>query len=426
MGILSDREKRAERIRCLAETGQTVLSIKANLPTGFKNSFEACFLLSVFFREVKTKLAFTAEYRYESDDGAYGLLLTNENGLSVKNACIELERTHPLGRLIDLDVTDKHTDFSRSKMNLPLRQCLLCDAPAVVCMRLQKHTSEEVFREAQRRIECYFATELQRMVASAAAKERNLKHKFGLVEPNFVGAHADMTAEFMERSLQGILPYFSEMFFCGCKAPSLSEGFSHCRAVGQSAEQEMFRLTDGTNTYKGLIFALGCLLYCLGYGWRQGQRTEEVFQSLPKALTGLETEFAGTETAGKKAHREGLKSARDEALCGMPAVEQTYRFLKNRTESDAVLREGLLVALRHCDDTVLWKRCKTTENYRRVKGKILSVSPENEADAQRMTEECTANGYSIGGAADILICALFLKDFAQNFDGAKLCGKEEN
>lgn len=73
-----------------------------------------------------------------------------------KKLCCDIEDTHPLGRLMDIDViVDSSTSpgmteelsvrpLGRADIGRPERRCLLCGKPARECMRAHAHTQEEI------------------------------------------------------------------------------------------------------------------------------------------------------------------------------------------------------------------------------------------------------------------------------------------
>lgn len=64
----------------------------------------------------------------------------------VKRRCCRIEDTHPLGRLMDLDVFSELPvrPLGRENLGLPPRRCLLCDNEVRYCMRKRSHTTEEL------------------------------------------------------------------------------------------------------------------------------------------------------------------------------------------------------------------------------------------------------------------------------------------
>ncbi|MBR4774669.1 MAG: citrate lyase holo-[Bacteroidales bacterium] len=71
---------------------------------------------------------------------------------AVKRQCCTLEETHPLGRLMDIDVIGPDGPVSRTEVGYSARKCLLCGEPARVCMRARTHTSEELLRKIKQMI----------------------------------------------------------------------------------------------------------------------------------------------------------------------------------------------------------------------------------------------------------------------------------
>lgn len=59
----------------------------------------------------------------------------------IKNLTTEIEETHPIGRLFDIDVID--TDGQKLS-RLSYRKCIICGCQAQECARTRKHTVEEM------------------------------------------------------------------------------------------------------------------------------------------------------------------------------------------------------------------------------------------------------------------------------------------
>lgn len=75
-----------------------------------------------------------------SASGPEGMLSIAAPARDLKLAIIELEHSHPLGRLWDIDVlTPEGEILSRRDYSLPPRRCLLCEQSAAVCARGKTH-----------------------------------------------------------------------------------------------------------------------------------------------------------------------------------------------------------------------------------------------------------------------------------------------
>ncbi|MBR6285189.1 MAG: citrate lyase holo-[Muribaculaceae bacterium] len=85
-------------------------------------------------------------------------LVTSTNQLQAKRMCCHIEDSHPLGRLMDIDVvTTDGIPMPRTIVGEQPRRCLLCDHEARYCMRARTHTSQEL----QQRIEQMIAEYVQ-------------------------------------------------------------------------------------------------------------------------------------------------------------------------------------------------------------------------------------------------------------------------
>lgn len=84
-------------------------------------------------------IPYTKEFHEKTGDE---LLLSVEMPASrLKKLTTEIEESHPLGRLFDMDVID--TDGS--KLSRPVfRKCLICGEQAQICARTRRHSLEEM------------------------------------------------------------------------------------------------------------------------------------------------------------------------------------------------------------------------------------------------------------------------------------------
>ena len=78
------------------------------------------------------------------DTGFEGYFIVDMPLADAKRTACRIEDTHPLGRLMDIDVITADGPLSRGSIGLPERRCLLCDQPARVCMRARNHTAAQL------------------------------------------------------------------------------------------------------------------------------------------------------------------------------------------------------------------------------------------------------------------------------------------
>ena len=78
--------------------------------------------------------------------GYEAYLITPLPLLEAKRVAVDIEDTHPLGRLFDIDVIDAQgIPVSRDRVGGQPRRCLVCDHEARYCMRMRWHTQEEIW-----------------------------------------------------------------------------------------------------------------------------------------------------------------------------------------------------------------------------------------------------------------------------------------
>lgn len=90
--------------------------------------------------------------------GAEALWCVEHPAVEIKAQCVEMEQTHPLGRLWDFDVfCPKEGLVGRHSLDLNTRRCLVCDEPAHGCARSRRHSVEDVVARVERLIDGWFA-----------------------------------------------------------------------------------------------------------------------------------------------------------------------------------------------------------------------------------------------------------------------------
>lgn len=151
--ILARREARAAERRALAEKfRRPVIALTLVYPGPRKDTPSARFV----FREAEANIRPALEaagYKVLSDSEAFpatgpeGLLVVDARAEALKHLMVELEDSHPLGRLWDADVIDTDgVPVSRGSLGLAPRTCLICDEPGHACARSGRHPLADVQR----------------------------------------------------------------------------------------------------------------------------------------------------------------------------------------------------------------------------------------------------------------------------------------
>lgn len=112
-------------------------------------------------REALSRLFVDSALYWEEKDLPTGFelwIMVPEIPETVKRQTTEIEETHPLGRLMDIDVIGRDArPVSRTELGLPSRRCLICGDDARICMRAGRHSYSDLLRTISQMTDAYDA-----------------------------------------------------------------------------------------------------------------------------------------------------------------------------------------------------------------------------------------------------------------------------
>lgn len=149
--VLLAREERAARQRALQMLyGSHLISFTLNIPGPVKNSMHYRRAHDLGWRALlhmlqqSNQIVLHNEVR-ESAAGREAFLAVEGNAILLKQLCVQLEDTHPMGRLFDFDVLRPDgLAIHRAEIAMPPRRCLICAEPAHACARSRRHSLAEL------------------------------------------------------------------------------------------------------------------------------------------------------------------------------------------------------------------------------------------------------------------------------------------
>ncbi|HBU7563887.1 TPA: citrate lyase holo-[acyl-carrier protein] synthase [Enterobacter cloacae] len=160
--LLLAREKRATRQRqALNYYRLPLISFSLVAPGAVKNSPVWQRVAGYAVKEIGAicqRMAWASVWEKHTDErsGPEWMAAVCAPAKLLKQHMSQLELQHSLGRLWDIDVIDSDGRLlSRRELQLPARQCLICQQDAHVCARSRQHACELLLDEIARRIECY-------------------------------------------------------------------------------------------------------------------------------------------------------------------------------------------------------------------------------------------------------------------------------
>lgn len=155
--LLDSRDRRAARQGELLSQfpGRVLLCLTVQLPGPEKRNALSLCVARAGVEAVE--MLFNPVFKETNDleTGFEGFYIVDGQPLEVKKAAVELEDTHPLGRLMDLDVIGPKGPVGRADIGLPERRCLLCDKPARYCIRAGSHTHQELMAKIKQLVSSY-------------------------------------------------------------------------------------------------------------------------------------------------------------------------------------------------------------------------------------------------------------------------------
>lgn len=330
--LLDARDRRQARIDRASAASEVVLVASVNIPGADKSSPD----IVAWFDDVCAHLRGHLNARELERDidslGPWAMYALTGAGERAKAAAVHLEQTLPAGRLLDLDIYARGSAVSRSDLHLAPRSCLVCDQPAVDCIRSRRHASDEAVRAAEQLILGWRATSgttptsgaaaLARCLETGARAELDLTPKPGLVDRLDNGSHPDLNYGLMARSIDLLPQYYDDLLHAHDIGAAVD--------AGRRAERRMSEVV-GSNTHRGYIFLSGLLLIAeiedarvdarrLSGDSRFDALRHHVRRVADRVLTGAASPVDVAESHGAAVRRLGLGGVHREALDGLPSV----------------------------------------------------------------------------------------------------------
>ena len=155
--LLDSRDRRARRQGELLSQfpGRALLCLTVQLPGPEKRNALSLEIARAGVEAIEKRFNPVFKETNDLETGFEGFFIVDGQPLEVKRAAAELEDTHPLGRLMDLDVIGPEGPIGRADIGLAERRCLICEKPARYCMRAGSHTHEELMAKIKQLVSSY-------------------------------------------------------------------------------------------------------------------------------------------------------------------------------------------------------------------------------------------------------------------------------
>ena len=180
--LLDSRDKRAKHQKDLlgANPGKSLLCLTVQLPGPEKRNASSLKIAHAGVEAVRNAFLPLYEELKDLETGYEAYFLVDLPAEEAKRRTCQIEDSHPLGRLMDIDVlsttppvsenyfsqgfaknqfpetsTEPTHIVGRADIGFPPRRCLLCDNEVRYCMRAKLHTKDELLSRIEQMLKEY-------------------------------------------------------------------------------------------------------------------------------------------------------------------------------------------------------------------------------------------------------------------------------
>lgn len=269
-----------------------------------------------------------------------------------------------------------------------------------------------------------YSNKLTSLAVRALIEEANLTPKPGLVDQNNTGSHSDLTIDLMiksAKSLEGTFSKIAAVSFGENPNQILREEIA---AIGRTGESIMYQTTNGVNTHKGAIWAIGLLVSSASMN--QSNDINHIVAQAGKLARYPDRYCPGTKTNGTRViETYGVHGAKGEAERGFPHItEFSLPMLKESRKlgigENAARLNALLALMANLNDTCILHRggMEALDVTKHLAAEVLNEGGVSTSDGwellQKLDNKLIQLNVSPGGSADLLAATLFLDSLASN------------
>lgn len=278
---------------------------------------------------------------------------------------------------------------------------------------------------------------LAELAVDALVFEAHLTPKPGLVDSAGSGAHSDMDIELLLTSAETLRSTFVELALAGRYGVLGSNLRSEVGRIGREGEARVLDITNGVNTHRGALWALGLLVTSAALGGGDAAMVTGVaarLAALPDPSTSNLSSDYVTISNGERVRRiYQIGGARAEAKAGFPhAIAIALPVYQSRLAvhgPQLAAIDALLAVMASLQDTCVVHRgglsalALVREGVREVLLAGGSGTTSGMKKLRAFDQTLTIAGISPGGSADLLAAGLFLEALSSGGHSWRACIK---
>ncbi|AOA59881.1 triphosphoribosyl-dephospho-CoA synthase MdcB [Acinetobacter larvae] len=282
---------------------------------------------------------------------------------------------------------------------------------------------------------------LAQLAVQALLDEVNLTPKPALVDQRGAGAHQDLSLPLMEDSARSLYTTFLKMATAAQRHQAIDRALrAEIGAIGRLGEQQMLERTQGVNTHRGAIWAMGLMVTATAWLCKVARLTDPCIPAhqnfsvlkvcaVAGQIARIEDPYLKNNTPTSLSHgqrvqqRYGLEGAKQQAQQGFPLISRLgwvqLQADRHRGVDEASARlNALLRMMTVMSDTCVVHRGGLLALQRMQHGaqQVLASGGcstlSGKAALAQLENQLLAMNASPGGAADLLAVLLFIDAIA--------------
>ncbi|MGF1695478.1 citrate lyase holo-[acyl-carrier protein] synthase [Vibrio lamellibrachiae] len=135
----------------LRQFGKPIMTLTLNIPSSLAKEKYTDIIFHDALDAIKAKVSelnfdiLTRQITHSALGSEALFVMDSQSANDIKKHMMEIERTHPLGTLFNLDVMNHQGKMiSRKSCNMITRKCPICSQSAQSCSRNNRHSLEEI------------------------------------------------------------------------------------------------------------------------------------------------------------------------------------------------------------------------------------------------------------------------------------------
>lgn len=272
--------------------------------------------------------------------------------------------------------------------------------------------------------------DISKLAVEALLTEAFLTPKPGLVDANDSGSHKDMTLDHFIKSAHSLKDCFSQIAMVSSRMQISKELRNTIAKIGIEGEESMLCATEGINTHKGAIWALGLISSAAANLITEDRsltiddilENVSLLVSFDEIATNKELSTHGQQV---KAKYQDIQNAHDAALEGFPILKHVaYPSFKRfcNEKNDIRLINVLIEIMSKLDDTCILYRSNidVLREIQKLASCIIEAGGISTLEGQILFNNLQSyidkHKVSPGGSADMLAATIFIDNLISHFN----------